>query len=134
LASAIQLLKPRGIYMVYSVDEEKVITRIPYKSKYRLYRCRLSDVEYNAIVEELNRKIDSNEVHTSSWLPGSDWTDTVYEPIYSKACNEDIDEAGKCFGLFLWVVMMNRPETWAFGRYKKGDIPIEGLTYFIVNT
>jgi hypothetical protein len=119
--------------MLYSVDDGKIITRIPYESKYRLSRNRLSDEEYNAIVDELNRRIDSNEVHTSSWIPGSDWTGTVFEPIYSKACNEDVEEAGKCFGLILWVVMMNRAETWSFGHYMKNDIPIEGLTYFIVN-
>jgi hypothetical protein len=119
--------------MLYSVDDGKVITNIPYASKYRLYRGRLSDQEYNAIVEELNRRIDTNEIHTSSWIPGSDWTETVYEPIYYKACNEDVEEAGKFFGLILWVVMMNRPEMWSFGHYSKNDILIEGLTYFIVH-
>jgi len=118
---------------LYSVDDKKIITTIPYNKKYRLYRSRLTNAEYDAIVDELNRRIDSNEVHTSSWIPGSDWTGTVYEPIYTKACNYDVDEAGKCFGLFLWVVMMNRPENWSFGHYKKKDIPIEGLTYFIVH-
>ena len=86
-----------------------------------------------AIVDELNGRIDTNDIHTSSWIPGSDWSATVFDPIYKKACLQDEEDAGKCFGLFLWVVMMDRPEAWAFGRYEKNQIPIEGLTCFRVN-
>jgi len=115
---------------LYSIESQSVIMSIPYKKKYRLYRSRLSEDEYDAIANELNSRIDSNEVHTSSWLPGSDWIGTVYEPIYSKVCNEDIEESGKCFGLILWVVMMNRTEKWSLGRYNKNNIPIEGINVF----
>jgi len=47
-----------------------------------------------------------------------------------EACGEDEEMAAKCFGLILWVVMMEREETWSFGKYEKHGIPIEGLTYF----
>ncbi|UCE66755.1 MAG: hypothetical protein JSU85_01710 [Candidatus Zixiibacteriota bacterium] len=118
--------------MLYSTGQNREITYIPHERDYNLWRGRLSEDEYRAIIDELNNRIDSDEVHTSSWIPGSDWTDTVFQPIYEKACNYDERLSGKCFGLFLWVVMMNRPEFWAFGRYEKDGIPIEGLTYFRV--
>lgn len=93
---------------------------------------RLSEDEFQAIVFELNNRIDSKQILTSSWIPGSDWTGTVFEPIYSKACNCLVEEAGKFFGLILWVVMMDRPEKWAYGHYEKNNVPIQGLTYFLV--
>lgn len=118
--------------MLYSIDNDDPIKDIPHRHDYDIWRRRLTDQEYNAIVEELNQRIETDEVHTSSWIPGADWTHTVFQPIYEKACMRDVDAAAKFFGLILWEVMMNRPEEWSFGRYEKDSIPIEGLTYFRV--
>lgn len=30
----------------------------------------------------------------------------------------------------MWCYFRDRNDVWAFGRYKKGEIPIRGLTYF----
>ena len=41
------------------------------------------------MVDELNKRIDENpEVHTAGWIPGHDWTGTVFYPIYL-ACKKD---------------------------------------------
>ncbi len=66
-------------------------------------------------------------------MPGSDWTGTVFYPIYEDACHRDQSAAARFFGLILWDVMMRRPETWAFGRYEANGASIEGLTYFRVD-
>jgi len=116
--------------MLYSLDSNSYITTIPHKKEFDIWRGRLSDLEYNAIVDELNDRISEHEINTSSWIPGSDWTGTVYEPIYKKACGQNEEQSGKCFGLIVWVVLMNHPDVWAFGRYEKDGIPIEGITYF----
>lgn len=116
--------------MLYVIPEMKSIKYIPYAKEYRVWRSRLTNEEYVAIADELNSRINGGEIHTSSWIPGSNWRGTVYHPIYEKACLNDENEAAKCFGLFLWVVMMEREEAWSFGRYEKNNIPIEGLTYF----
>jgi hypothetical protein len=63
-------------------------------------------------------------------MPGSDWSQTVFDPIYSVACQCDEEAAGKFFGLILWVVVKDRPDVWSYGRYEKDGIPIRGLTYF----
>ena len=44
---------------------------------------------YQAIIDELNRRIDENpEVHTAGWIPGHNWKGTVFYPIYL-ACKKD---------------------------------------------
>ena len=119
--------------MLYSVDSDKCLHSTPHEIDFRRWRARLTDTEYDAITTELNGRIDGSSIQTSSWLPGKNWAGTVYDPIYQKACDQDPVASAKCFGLILWNVMLNRPETWAFGRCKLKDIPIEGLTYFVVD-
>jgi len=116
--------------MLYAIERSHYIYDIPYEVDFKRWRSRLSNAEYEAIVAELNQRIEGAEIHTSSWIPGNDWTGTVYDPIYQKACDQSATEAGKCFGLFLWVVLQQHPFVWAFGRYEKNGIPIHGLTYF----
>ena len=119
--------------MLYSLDRFQVVKTIPHEAEYRRWSSRLSDVEIRAITNELNRKIDKAEIHTSSWMPGSNWGGTVYQPIWETACQKNQDAAAKCFGLILWEVMMKRPDAWSFGRYKLNEVPIVGLTYFRVD-
>lgn len=118
--------------MLYDISKDKVIDRIPHQSKYSFWKSRLSNEDYEKIFEELNNRIDEDEVHTSSWIPGSDWSESVFNPIYI-TCDNNEDDAAKFFGLILWEVMLNRPEVWSFGRYNLNGIPIEGLTYFRVH-
>ena len=74
--------------------------------------------------------IDGDEVHTAGWMPGNDWGDTVWEPIFINACQRDIGSSGYCFGLFVWEAMQTHPDAWSFGKYEKDGIPIRSLTYF----
>ncbi len=69
-------------------------------------------------------------IHTSSWMPGSNWEDTVWQPIYMDACQYDEIAAGLCFGLFVWEAFLEHAEVWSFGRYEINGLPIRGLTYF----
>jgi hypothetical protein len=71
-------------------------------------------------------------VDTSSWIPGADWTGTVFQPIY-EACGEDENAAALFFGLLVWQVVMDREDCWSFGRYEKEGIPIRGMTYFRID-
>src|SRR5437773_4011963 len=87
-------------------------------SRHYYYRCRL------------NSRISGDEIHTSSWMPGTDWSGTVFEPIYSAACLCDHDSSAKFFGLILWEVVKDHDKTWSYWRYDKNGIPIKGLTYF----
>ena len=119
--------------MLYSIDSNSEITSIPHRREYNRWRSRLSDSEYQAILDELNNRIDGTEIQTSSWIPGSDWSGTVFQPIYERACEFSETSSGLFFGLIVWVVFMERPEWWSFGRYKKDGVSIKGITYFKIS-
>jgi len=118
--------------MLYALDSGKIITDIPYKGEYDIWRGRLSDQEYEAILQNLTERIGSTSIQTSSWMPGKNWAGTVFGPIYSKACNSDYEQAAKFFGLLVWESFLHHSDYWAFGRYELNGIPIQGLTYFKV--
>jgi len=62
------------------------------------------------VVDELNKRIDENpEVHTAGWIPGDDWTGTVFYPIYL-ACKKDKTLAALFFGIIVFIVFMDRSE------------------------
>ena len=118
--------------MLYSVDSGTYIKSLPHKRQYDAWRKRISDNDYDAICEKLMSYFDQSEVNTTSWIPGNDWTDTVYEPIYH-ACGDNAESAGLFFGLIVFKMLMDNDErVWSFGRYKKDEIPIKGMTYFTV--
>lgn len=119
--------------MLYSIEADTYIESIPHKADYDRWRRGISDADYQAIYDFLDQRISGSEIETSSWIPGSDWSGTVFDPIYTDACEYDDNAAAKFFGLILWHVVMEHDETWAFGRYKLGDVPIEGLTYFRID-
>lgn len=116
--------------MLYS---EKYITKLPHKKDFDAWRKNISDSDYAAIEDALIEKACSSEVITSSWIPGNDWSGTVYEPIYN-ACGKNKEASGLFFGLILFNTLMNYPDTtWGFskhGEIKEKDI--KGTTYFIL--
>ena len=118
--------------MLIDPATRKSITTIPHLTAYRAWCSKLSGAELQVIKDELDSRIKGSEIETSSWMPGSNWTGTVFDPIYVKACSLNEEAAAKMFGLILWEVVMNRPEQWACGRYQKDGIDIRGMTYFWV--
>lgn len=118
--------------MLISVDSGKKVRSMPHAAEYTAWRKRISDDDYQKIVDALNDKVSDSDIATSSWIPGSDWTGTVYEPIYH-ACRDDVTAAGMFFGLILFKLLMERTDyVWGFGHYQKDGIPIKGMTYFIL--
>lgn len=115
--------------MLYSVDSGKYVTKIPHMKEYLKWRKHLNDEDYNAIVNELNSRIDGSDINTSSWIPGNDWSGTVFDPIYN-ACSKNIELSGLFFGLILFDLMIQRDDVWGFGKYEKDGVPIKGITYF----
>jgi hypothetical protein len=119
--------------MLYAIDSETEITSIPHQTDFKRWRKGLSDEEYEAIIDELNSRIEGTEVQTSSWIPGRNWAETVFHPIYETACSEDQVAAAKFFGLIVWDAFLRHDDWWAFGRYEKDGVPITGLTYFKID-
>jgi hypothetical protein len=111
----------------------KDITALPHKADFDRWRAGLTDTEYDAIRDEIDRRVGDQEVNVSSFLPGADWSGTPFWPIYASAGNRDFDAARKFFGLLVWEYMMNRDDAWSFGRYDIRGVAVEGLVYFRVN-
>lgn len=118
--------------MLINIETNEPFDNIPRsrRGSFDIWRSRLTEQECQAIMTRLDEMIETGEIHTSSWMPGSDWTGTPFQAIYEKACRENSEQAAQCFGLFVWQAVMNRPERWACGRYEKDGVPIRGMTYF----
>lgn len=67
--------------MLYSIDTGKRVDNLPHKKEFAIWRSRISDEDYNKVIDELTRKIGESDIHTAGWMPGHDWTNTVYEPL-----------------------------------------------------
>ena len=63
------------------------------------------------------------------WDTSAKRRSTPYRPIY-EAVGRDWETACFVFGLIVFRVMMDRPETWAFGRSPRKMDEVTGLTYF----
>lgn len=107
------------------------ITKIPYAADFRHYMSRMTAAEIEAINDALNGMIEGTEIKTAGWMPGKEWKGTPFFPIYERAARHNPNIAAKCFGLMVWVVFMNRPETWTSGRFEKDGEPIGSRTYFL---
>jgi hypothetical protein len=125
--------------MLYAIGEDgtvKQILSIPrsrrgfFDSKMR----NLSQEDYQGIKEALAVRFGNTEVACSSFIPGSDWTDTPYEPIYW-ACNENTEEAGFLFGLIVWRFVIEHEDSWGFVSAEESfpDRDIKGKVYFRIN-
>ena len=104
--------------MLNSIEGNK-ITTVWYKKFFDASKQWLSDDEYEAMVNELNRIVQKNidggeDIVVAGFIPGSDWSGTVWEPIYTKACGFDFEHAAQFFGLLVCQVLIDRKETWYF--------------------
>lgn len=119
--------------MLLSIDTGKLVDTLPHKRDFERWRKNISDADYDKVVDAINNRIDASEVNTAGWLPGHDWTGTVYEPLYF-ACKQNQAQAGMFFGLIVFKTLMERTDhTWGFGRFEKDGVPIQSMTYFLVN-
>jgi hypothetical protein len=120
--------------MLIDIDTGKVIDKVPYSREFEALRGRLSEAELDAMLTRINELIDEggSEIATAGWLPGSDWTGTPFEPIYTTAALGDFDRSAMFFGQLVWFTVMTRPERWASGRYQLDGKDIRSRTYFRV--
>ena len=111
--------------------------RIPYAQTFNLLPTRLSQDEFDRIVEYIDGLIDKagGEIVTAGWLPKGpkrgEWPPPLL-PIYDIAARKNYDLAGKMFGLMVWYTIMQRPERWGSMKCERNGIPIRSRTYFRV--
>ena len=121
--------------MLIDIDRGTPIQDVPFRRDFETLRSRLSGSEFDAMVTRINELIDEagSEIATAGWLPGSDWTGTPFEPIYTNAAREDFGRSAMFFGQLVWFAVMNRPERWGSGRYQLDGRDIGSRTYFRLN-
>ena len=115
---------------LYSIDTLQEITRVPHGADFDRWCSRLTVEQIDAILAKLHSMIDGDRIHTAGWMPGSDWSGTDWEPIYTDACRGNIHESGLCFGLLVWVasacqkidIYLNPKNKWRFKIAKNFDV------------
>ncbi len=116
--------------MLYWVESLQRVTKMPFQREYERWKALLTPDEIAAIKRELNAVFDSGGIHTAGWIPGDDWADKVYAPIYDKPAQRNYDLAARIFGLVVFETAMERPDKWVTGRFEKNGVPIGSRTYF----
>jgi hypothetical protein len=118
--------------MLINIDSGKVNTTVSHRPEFDALRAGLSPSEFDAMVARIDELIDEagGEIATAGWLPGSDWTGTPFQPIYTTAARGDFSRAAMFFGQLVWYAVMQRPERWGSGRYDLDGRDIGSRTYF----
>lgn len=56
--------------MLCSINSGKYVKTLPHKKNYDKWHKHLSDEDYAKIIDELGKRIDSQEINTAGWIPG----------------------------------------------------------------
>lgn len=116
----------------YENGEMVEVKKMPHFSDYQKEVAKIGVEDLLKIREVLQEKLDtSDEVITSSWIPGNSWDGTVFYPIY-EAVQGNQKKAAQLFGSILKEVVMNDERQWSYGKYQKNGNDIKGNTYFTI--
>lgn len=107
-----------------------VLSRGERARTYRLLCDRLDDADLTAIRTTLDERIAGSRIETSAWIPGNDWSGTVYDPIYQKAAAKNEELAGLMFGLLVWEAFERHPDDWYTERFSMGGEEDRFRVYF----
>lgn len=113
---------------LYNIDRQRV-TSVPHHAEFSIWRRRLEAAgQLEPMKDKLIGIIGTDEIHTSSWIPGEDWEKSGFQPIYEVAARGIYEHAAFCFGLLLWEVMMETDDgdDWFFTKNEN----IRGMIYF----
>ena len=118
--------------MLLDMYSGREITHIPFPEIFDPLKKRLSQKQFEDVVAEIKQRIEDagNEIFTSSWLPGRDWSGTPFQPIYEIAAQGHKEVAAKMFGLMVWYTVMQHPDRWMSGRFQMDGSDLPGRTYF----
>jgi len=115
--------------MLYSVDD-RTPQRDAHKSDFQVWRSRISDVQYQAMVDAINTFCDRCRSFCASWLPGKDPAIRAAFPPLAAACGGSQEQSGFFFGNIVWRVVYDRTDEWYFlPADKEGEGPL-GMQYW----
>ena len=97
---------------------------------YKLAVSRLAPEELADIRTALDTRISGGRIETSSWIPGADWRNTPYQPIFEKAALFNHDLSGLMFGLLVWEAFERHDLDWYTERFSMGGDEDRFRVYF----
>lgn len=108
-----------------------LVKKVWHKDFFNASKSNLKNDDYQVMIDELNRLVQEcidkgTDVVVSSFIPGSNWSGTVWQPIYNDACRWQEDHSAMFFGLLVCQVLIDREETWYFLKQENA----KGMTYF----
>lgn len=119
--------------MIYLIDSEKYASKMIHEKDFNEWLKGITEEEYKLIEEEINKRFDKKDVDTAGWIPGKDWTNTVFEPI-SRACKGHRINSSKFFGLIVYKTILDRQDVWGCGKYEFNGVENKSTTYFELKT
>jgi len=116
--------------MLYDLNGSQP-NREPHSSDFCVWRSRISDADYEAMVAAITAYCDRHgEWFCSSWMPGNDSAIRAAFPALVAACAGSEEQSGLLFGNIVWRVLYDRNDHWYFKpANKKGGDPL-GMTYW----
>ena len=116
--------------MLYNLDDNPP-NRDAHEADFQAWRSRISDADYQAMVDAINAYCDQHqEGFRSSWMPGQDSAIDAAFPPLTAACGGSREGSGMFFGNIVWRVIIDRDDNWYFKAVDRegGDPP--GMTYW----
>jgi hypothetical protein len=120
------LYAPANLVTRYPIDFE-------HDQDFVIRRARLTDVQYQLITDELNRRIDKAtgpDVQTSSLISSNDPSAYIFQPIYECACEHNEEMAALFFEQIVWRVFIERKDHWSYEFFQNRAFP---TTYFRIS-
>jgi hypothetical protein len=106
----------------------KQIINIPHKASYEAWCRNLSQEHHDGVIDAIHKAIDDEDIFNASFIPGTDWTGTPYQPLY-EACSRDEADAAYFYGIMCWLAVQKHPDEWTCYKDKQANIG-RGWTYF----
>ena len=111
----------------------KLVKSVPFQRDFRHWKSNMTAVQIADVKTWIHHQLDMGDVHTTSWMPGSDWRGTPLQAIYSSGTKRSEVAAAKCFGLFVWDCVLERiEESRGFKALREGRLPHKGSDLFSV--
>jgi hypothetical protein len=114
--------------MLFNINDVEM-RHVPHQQEYAEWMAQLSNVDHDAVVSAINAYIDPRDWFVSSFIPGQDWTGTVYAPLYA-ACRQSKKHSGWFFGLICWQTVIYRTDSWYFDEADSSFDGILGKKYW----
>jgi len=112
----------------------EALTGMPHQKEYDRWRQNLSDDDYKGVIDAIHDALDTARDNGaplySSRLPGSNWANTPYMPIYL-ACKKDELVAKLFYGQLCWEAVQSHEDDWTVINESRDDDSIGGKIYFI---